>query len=174
VAAKKPAARRLAERYQKEALRAVNRRGFFGAVELIKDVRQAVEYWRAHTPTSIRVEMPGLPGDWSLRMYWLVANDPQSGQAPQLVESAISLNVESPFTEPFSTRCLIRYDIDHRALTSPTHKYSPAHLNVLQPGSLEDHAHYPIVGQPLEEWPVDLVVEFLLSDELRADLAGRI
>lgn len=170
--ARRPAARRRAEDYRKRAVKAINKHRVFGRVDVVRAVERTAELWKAYTPRGLPAQM-GLPGEWTITMSWVVATDPEPTGEPQLVESAISLNLSSDLTSN-RPRSLVRYDIDHRALTSPTHKYSPAHLNVLQPGLLEDNVHYPIVGLPLQEWPVEAVVDFLFSDELRADLDGRV
>jgi hypothetical protein len=76
-------------------------------------------------------------------------------KAPQLVESSIGLDVDSPLTDDIK-KSFVRYDVDHRPL-APLSGVSPAHLNVLQPGRVEDRVHYPIPlpkGGELDEWPL--------------------
>jgi hypothetical protein len=128
-----------------------------------------VENWEAFSTSPIVLPNRPLPGRWYLPMRWLVSGDPAGLQA-DVIESSMSLNVEGPLTEGLSTECLIRYDVDHRA-TAPTAGFSPAHVNVLQPGKLEDRLHYPAIGLDVPTWDIKSVASFLLSprfwDELR-------
>jgi hypothetical protein len=147
--------------------------GLPGGVGLRTQKVDGREHWRAENTTPIVVSGMSAAGRWYLSMYWVVGSDPGDGSA-RLVESSIALNVESPLTDGRSTRCLVRYDVDHRVATNRTYAYSPAHINVLQPDGLEDGAHYPIVGGAIEEWPVADVVDFLTSDVLRDTLDARL
>ena len=132
-----------------------------------------VETWEAYTTQ--RVMLPNRPvdGNWYVEMYWLVWSDPAGGSA-SVVESSISLNVvDSSLTNALSKKCLVRYDVDNRA-DAPTMQFSPAHLNVLQPGKLDSHIHYPVIGLDSHDWDVKNVLGFFLSDRLWQDLADRL
>src|SRR5579862_8397373 len=133
--AKKVTAQQRAEYYRAQAQKALISLGLLPAAVAKRSIRDndGVENWQAFTETPIVLQNRPLAGRWYLKMSWLVAGDPAGGD-PQIVESSISLNVEeSPLTDGLRTKCLVRYDVDHR-LGSPTAEFAAAHLNVLQPG----------------------------------------
>ena len=49
-----------------------------------------------------------------------------------------------------------------------------AHINVFQPGRLEDKVHYALPGHAEHEWQLPDVLDFLMSDRLVRDLTGRL
>jgi hypothetical protein len=172
--AKKATAQQRAENYRSQARKALITLGLTPAIDKRAFVDDdGVENWEAFSTTPIVLPNRPLPGRWYLQMRWLVSGDP-AGKEAQVVESTISLNVtDSSLTEGLSTQCLVRYDIDHR-LTAPTAGFSPAHLNVLQPGRLEDRLHYPAVGLDIPTWDIRAVLSFLLSQRFWDELLNRL
>lgn len=162
-----------AEEIARKARKALQAHKLPTAVDKRAVVEDGVEHWLAFSTTPIVLDNRPLPGRWYLQMKWLVAGDPAGGEPP-LILSSISLNVEGKLTENMTTDCLVRYDVDHRA-TAPTTGFSPLHLNLLQPGKLEDRMHYPAIGLEIQTWDIPTVLNFLLStrfwDELRDRLA---
>jgi hypothetical protein len=118
------------------------------------------------------VQKPRLPGDWYLMLEWQYFPTPGSDDA-SLLYATISLNVGGiTATSGIDTDCLVRYDIERR----PGSRFgvsNGAHVNVLQPRTLDDRAHYPMFGST-SEWPLAQVLDFLLSDGLDDDLEGHL
>jgi hypothetical protein len=172
--AKKVTAQQRAEVYRKQARRALISFELVAAVDKRPVVdADGVENWEAFTTTPIVLPRRPLPGRWYLKMNWLISGDPGGGDA-EVIESTMSLNVEeSPLTADLSTQCLVRYDVDHR-LTAPTVGFSAAHLNVLQPGGLEDRLHYPAIGLDVPTWDIKAVLSFFLSARFWNDLGERL
>jgi hypothetical protein len=172
--AKKVTAQQRAEQYRSLARKELITLGLIPAIDKRAFVdADRVENWETFSTTPIVLPNRPLPGRWYLRMRWLISGDP-AGEEAQVVESSVSLNVEeSPLTDGLSTQCLIRYDVDHR-LTSPTVEFSAAHLNVLQPGKLEDRLHYPAIGLDVPTWDIKAVLSFLVSQRFWNELRERL
>jgi hypothetical protein len=79
----------------------------------------------------------------------------------------------SDLTDGLTTRCLVRYDVDHR-YNAPTGGFAAAHLNVLQPAKLEDRLHYPAIGLETATWDVKAVLSFMVSQRFWDDLRDRL
>jgi hypothetical protein len=119
---------------------------------------------------------PSFPGHWRLNMGWTLVPVPPSRDAEMLVtESSIGLyGVKVPaLGDGENEVCLVRYDT---SLTAAGTTLEPlgAHLNVHQPGGLQDKIHYKIPGLFDHEWQVSEVLDFLLSERLVKDLTDRL
>ena len=114
-----------------------------------------------------------LPGRWSIHLSWLFEPVPPDGDY-HLLRSSFGLNVAG-LTDPAVAEIqnLVRYDVDN-ARPGPDGRPLGRHINVWQPGSIEDNVHYPTLGVNGEGWTVDEVLTFFLSDTFAADLDGRI
>jgi hypothetical protein len=158
-----------AEEIARTARKALQALGLPTAVDKQAVVEEGVEHWEAFSTSPIVLPNRPLPGRWYLRMSWLVSGDP-GGQEAQLIWSSMSLGGDGDLTENLTTDCLVRYDVDHRA-TAPTAGFSAAHLNVLQPGKLEDRMHYPAIGLDVPTWDIRAVLTFLTSPRFWDDLS---
>jgi hypothetical protein len=141
-------------------------------VALDEDKALGLAYWSCFSSDPPLIDVPlGLPGRWFLKLSWSFWSDPTDSKQVEMFQSSISLNVESALTDGLGTKCLVRYDVDRRD-TRRTGDFGVAHLNVLQPGAIEDKAHYPLPGATVDEWPLADVLRFFRSDVLRDDLDG--
>lgn len=115
------------------------------------------------------------PGHWRVNMGWTMVPVPPRGDSMLMTESSIGLyGIKVPALGGGEKEvCLVRYDV---SLTEEGSTLEPlgAHINVHQPGNLSDKIHYKIPGLAGHEWQVREVLDFLLSDRLASDLAGRL
>ena len=149
-----------------------------GARNLSRPVRAVyvpgVPCWKvAAEKIEVRLD-PSFPGRWRLNMSWTMVPIPPSGDLV-VQESSIGLyGAQVPALGGGGEEvCLVRYDTD---LTEPGATLAPlgAHINVLQPGRLEDKVHYVLPGHADHEWRLPDVLDFLMSDRLVRDLTGRL
>ncbi len=169
-------AKEAAEAKAREARQVLNARQLPAAVQARVADRApgGFEVWQAANANPVSLPLDA-PGEWYLGLVWQYATIPAGReQEPVLEYSSISLNVRDlGLTDQINTDCFIRYDIERRSVVG-VGRHSSAHINVLQPATLDDHVHFPVVGFDREEWPLDAVLDFFLSEELRDDLAGHI
>ncbi|HEY5943534.1 MAG TPA: hypothetical protein VIT89_11835 [Solirubrobacterales bacterium] len=125
---------------------------------------------------SIEVSLKGsIPGHWRVNMGWTLVPVPPRGASLVVTESSIGLyGVKVPgFGGGDKEVCLVRYDVSTTEGGSTLEPLG-AHINVHQPGALKDKIHYQLPGLSEHEWQVREVLDFLLSDRLAGDLAGRL
>ncbi|MEX2292102.1 MAG: hypothetical protein WD794_17465 [Mycobacteriales bacterium] len=116
-----------------------------------------------------------LHGSWTISASWTFTNVVDADEA-YLVLSSMGLNVTEivdPVLSAYSGReelNVVRYDFDIR----PPRR--GAHVQVHQPTPLASRVHWELPdGRAPEdqEWPLELLLEWLLSPDLHADLAAR-
>lgn len=117
----------------------------------------AQEYWAAYFPAPILINSPR-QGAWSLTSYWRYVADPRETDHAILLESSVGLNVsDHPLEGSEDEVCVVRYDLDRTR--------TPAlHLNVLQPGPIQDRAHWSLPSNEIKEWDARLVFTYLVTD----------
>lgn len=115
------------------------------------------------------------PGHWRINMEWKMVPVPPKGDEILVVESTIGLyGIEVPALGGTEEEiCLVRYDMS-LAEAGPNLEPLGPHLNVHQPGKLQDKIHYKIPGLTRPEWQVAEILDFLLSDRLVDDLTDRL
>ena len=161
--------------------------------ELVRAIRRELIRRRLPTPVQARlkridkvdhwhVEARGVyvtlgndfPGSWRINLSCTFATIPRSG-AIQILESSAGLYAVGvpAFGRGGAERCLVRYDIDNKRPGVHLEALGP-HLNVFQPGKLEDRIHYPIPGVDAAGWSFPSLLDVLLSERLIEDLRGRL
>lgn len=114
-----------------------------------------------------------LPGRWTVHLNWLFEPIPPDGELA-LLRASFGLNV-TDLTKPMvvATRNLVRYDVDNGRL-GPDGMKLGRHINVWQPAPIDDHVHFPVMGDSVDSWTVDEVLTFFLSESFADDLFGRL
>jgi hypothetical protein len=169
----KPSAPKAVKEMASIAKRALNRHSLRPAVVCKYSPKEPA--WKI-SARQIAVDLDSsFPGTWRVNMSWTMVPVPPRGEEMLVLESSIGLYaVKVPALGNTDDEvCLVRYDSSLTEAGSTLEPLGP-HLNVHQPGELEDNVHYKIPGLPDHQWQVGEVLDFLLSDRLVKDLTGRL
>jgi hypothetical protein len=133
-----------------------------------------VDHWKV-VARAVGVKLDsGFPGHWRLNLSWTFTPVP-AARDPEILESSVGLyGVGVPALGGVDDECcLVRYDVDNKRAGHSLGPLGP-HLNVMQPGKLQDHVHYPLPGIAKIPWTLSDILDVLLSGRLVEDLRGRL